>query len=613
MKKALLILMSCFLAPNLYAQDSLRVDPPNWWNNLQNPHLQLCIHAKDIGTFNKVSINNSHIKIESVETVENKNFLFVNILLQEFHGTQAIFTLLNKAGAKKTFTYRFEHLDKKINTINEKDIVYLVIPDRFSNGDTTNDIVAGLKEAYCNRDSASARHGGDIQGIINHLDYFNELGVTALWLNPTLINDQKNTSYHGYALTDHYLNDPRLGSNALYKELGKQLHSKGMKLVMDLVPNHIGSEHWMMHDMPEKSWVNQWPAFTRTNYRATTHFDPYASNYDKKQMVDGWFDNAMPDMNERNPRVAKYLMQSYLWWINYAQIDGFRIDTYSYNDVEFMNQCMAYIRKEYPNFWSAGEIWESAGVLNMAYFTEKNKLKNAPNSNLSGAIDFQVYFSILEALQSETNWNGGLAKLYNTLTHDFLYHQPSKNLCFIENHDLDRFYSLVGKDMSKWKIGMGLLFTLRGIPSLYQAGEILAKNNVPRRNDGLVRKDFKGGWPNDPINKFTATGRTAEEEQAFQFSKQLIAIRKNNPVLATGKLMQFVPNGSTYTFCRYTDTSCILVSVNRGKEKASLNKQQLAERMNGYTKAWDLLAEKEISLEQLEIAPNEIKIIALKK
>ena len=230
MKKALLILISCILAPNLYAQDTLRVDPPNWWNNLHDPHLQLCVHATDIGSYNKISINSKQIKIESIETVENKNFLFINLLLQHFQGKQAIVTLSNKEGAKRSFTYTFEHLDNKINTINEKDIVYLVFPDRFSNGDTTNDIVAGLKEAYCNRDSASARHGGDLQGIINHLAYFNELGITALWLNPTLINDQKNTSYHGYALTDHYLTDPRLGTNTLYKELSKQLHSKGMKL-----------------------------------------------------------------------------------------------------------------------------------------------------------------------------------------------------------------------------------------------------------------------------------------------------------------------------------------------------------------------------------------------
>jgi glycosidase len=385
--------------------------------------------------------------------------------------------------------------------------------------------------------------------------------------------------------------------------------------MMDMVSNHIGSRHWMFLDMPDPSFVNQWTEFTRTNYRATTHMDPHASEYDKKRMVDGWFDQHMPDVNERTPWVATYLMQSYLWWINYAGVDAFRIDTYSYNDVDFMNQCMGYIQREYPDFYSTGEIWEQAGVLNMAYFTERNGYtKGATNSHLTSAKDFHFYWSVLEALNQKPEWDKGLAKIYYTLGHDGLYNNANLNLTFLDNHDVNRFYTDIKEDFSKWKIGMGLLLTMRGVPSIYYGTEILLTNPMPRTNDGQIRQDFPGGWATDTINKFTATGRTAQENEAFRFVQKFARLRKDNEAFNTGKLMQFTPEGNTYVYFRYTATECFMVIVNRGEKAELLNTARMKERLDGFTKGKDHVGEEELnSLAQINLPPNSIRIIELIK
>lgn len=589
-----------------------RIDPEYWWHNLETRDLQLCVYGINVGLY-EPKLKTAEVKIKSVQKLSNPNYLIINLDLQQYHGNLLLIDFVFE-GKIKTISYKLETLYKLPHSIEPSDFVYLVFPDRFSNGDIKNDAFKNLQEKTCHRDTSGARHGGDIQGIINHLDYLLDLGVTALWLNPTLINDQPAYSYHGYALTDHYTSDPRLGSNLLYKKLGDELHKRSMKLIMDLVPNHIGSKHWMMLDMPEKDFVNQWPEFTRTNYRATTQFDPHASAYDKKRMVDGWFDLHMPDVNQRNPWVATYLMQSYLWWINYAGIDGFRIDTYSYNDYGFMDKCMAYIQNEYPNFYSTGEIWEQGGVLNMAYFTEKNTYTKSPQSHLSSAKDFQLYWSILDALKNKPEWDKGLAKIYFTLTHDGLYNDANLNLTFLDNHDVNRFYTEIKEDFNKWKIGIGLLLTLRGIPSIYYGTELLLTNPLPKTNDGEIRQDFPGGWPNDTLNKFTEKGRTARENEAYHFIKKLVNLRKNEEAISHGKLMQFTPEGNTYVFFRYNASSCFMVAVNRGEEAVDLDTKRMQERLQGYTKGIDHINNETLnSLSNVKLEPNSIRVIELLK
>lgn len=610
---ALLSILFLSLTAQAQKPEIKRIDPQFWWHNLESRDLQLLVYGTQVASY-EVKLKTPGLAIKEVQKLENPNYLIVNLDLQNYHGKDFQLDFVFQ-GKSKTITYALQTLQKLPHQMEPSDLVYLVFPDRFSNGDPKNDAFPTLQQKTVARDTLGARHGGDIKGIINHLDYFQDLGVSTLWLNPTLINDQPSYSYHGYALTDHYLTDPRLGSNQTYKQLADELHKRGMKLMMDMVSNHIGSRHWMFLDMPDPSFVNQWPEFTRTNYRATTHMDPHASEYDKKRMVDGWFDQHMPDVNERTPWVATYLMQSYLWWINYAGVDAFRIDTYSYNDVDFMNQCMGYIQREYPDFYSTGEIWEQAGVLNMAYFTERNGYtKGATNSHLTSAKDFHFYWSVLEALNQKPEWDKGLAKIYYTLGHDGLYNNANLNLTFLDNHDVNRFYTDIKEDFSKWKIGMGLLLTMRGVPSIYYGTEILLTNPMPRTNDGQIRQDFPGGWATDTINKFTEAGRTSLENEAYQFIKKFARLRKDNEAFNTGKLMQFTPEGNTYVYFRYTATECFMVIVNRGEKEEVLNTTRMKERLDGFTKGKDHVNEEELnSLATIKLAPNSIRIIELIK
>jgi glycosidase len=590
-----------------------RIDPQFWWHNLETRDLQLCVYGSNVAAC-EVKMKTPGLAVKDIQKLANPNYLMVYIDLQNFHSKEFLLDFVFE-GKTKTITYALQTLQKLPHQIEAFDFVYLVFPDRFSNGDPKNDVIKTMKETTCYRDSFGSRHGGDLQGVINHLDYFQDLGVSTLWLNPTLVNDQYAYSYHGYALTDHYLIDPRFGSNQTYKKLGDELHKRGMKLMMDMVSNHIGSQHWMMLDMPDPNFVNQWPEFTRTNYRAATHFDPYASNYDKRKMVDGWFDTQMPDVNEKTPWVATYLMQSYLWWINYAGVDAFRIDTYSYNDYAFMDQCLAYIQREYPDFYSTGEIWEQGGVLNMAYFTENNSYKKSPaSSHLTSAKDFQLYWAILEGLNNKPEWDKGLAKIYSILTHDGLYNNPNLNLTFLDNHDLNRFYTDIKEDFAKWKIGMGIMLTMRGVPSIYYGTEILQTNAMPRKNDGQIRMDFPGGWPTDSINKFVASGRTAQENEAYNFIKKFAKLRKDNEAFNTGKLMQFTPEGNTYVYFRYTNTECFMVAVNRGEKEEVLDTKRMQERLTGFAKGLDHVSNEEITnLVKINLAPNSIRIIGLSK
>ncbi len=611
----LLLICLSFLSQISLAQkpEIKRIDPQFWWHNLETRELQLLIYGTNTAQF-EVDIKTPGVQISQVKKLENPNYLLVYINLGNYHGHQLLLNF--KAGSKtKTIAYKLETLQKESHQIDPSDLVYLVFPDRFSNGDTKNDAIKTLREPWCSRDSLGGRHGGDLQGIINKLDYLQDLGASCLWLNPTLINDQPAYSYHGYALTDHYLTDPRLGSNEIYKKLGSELQKRNMKLMMDLVPNHIGSKHWMMLDMPDSSFVNQWPTFTRTNYRATTRLDPYASEYDKKRMVDGWFDTQMPDVNQRKPWVAAYLMQSYLWWINYAGIDAFRIDTYSYNDYEFMDKCMAYIQNEYPDFYSTGEIWEQSSVLNMAYFTQHNGYKLSPkSSHLTSAKDFQLFWAIMDGLNQQAEWDKGLAKIYYTLCQDGLYENPNLNLTFIDNHDLNRFFTEVKEDFAKWKMGIGLLMTLRGVPSIYYGTEILLTNPIPRKNDGQIRQDFPGAWPSDTLNKFNPTGRTTQENEAFNYIKKLAQLRKNNAAFKDGKLMQFTPEGSSYVFFRYTDEACFMIAVNSGSSQVKLDTKRMEERLQGYKTGLDHASDQQIkNLAEIDLAPKSIRIIELMK
>ncbi len=591
-----------------------RVEPMFWWVGMHHPELQLIVHGENISS-RTVVVNYPGVTLLRVNKVENPNYVFVDLKIDGTARAGKFPIIFEKKGAKKLiYTYELkarQPRDERFTGVTNKDFIYLIMPDRFANGDMKNDIIKGMRETSLNRDSIYYRHGGDIQGIIDHLDYLKDLGVTALWLNPVLENDQPKTSYHGYANTENYRIDRRFGSNELYRKLSEECHRRGMKLIKDLVHNHIGSEHWTMLDMPSKDWVHQWPQFTKTSYKDQVLFDPYASVADRKVMTDGWFDAHMPDMNQHNPYVQKYITQSHIWWIEYAGLNGFRLDTYAYNDPEFMAAWGKIVKEEYPDFSIFGETWVH-GVPNQVFFTQGNTANQGFDTELPGVTDFQALWGITEALNGKFGWNEGVNKLYTTLASDFVYQDASRNVVFLDNHDLSRFYSVIGEDLNKFKSGIAWLLTTRGIPQIYYGTEVLMKNFA--NPDGLVREDFQGGWIGDLKNKFESSGRTAKENEAFNYVRKLALYRKDNPVLQQGKLMQFVPEDAVYVYFRYDQDKTIMVIMNTDNKVHSLNTMRFAERLSGFRGARNIVSDEVLSrLDQITVAPSTTLVLELTK
>jgi glycosidase len=599
-------LQSQFLFAQLPAIE--RVEPLNWWVGFKDTSLQLLIHGDKVAD-KKVSLNYAGVKLVSIQKVDNPNYLFVNLQISAATKPGKFNLILTQTGAKTiTYPYELKQRTNKTQGVINKDFIYLIMPDRFANGDESNDRIAGMKDKTFNRDSIFYRHGGDLQGIINNLSYLQELGVTTLWLNPVLENDEYKTSYHGYANTENYQIDRRFGNNALYKKLVDECHKRGMKMIKDLVHNHIGDQHFLVVDPPAKNWFHQWPKYTGTTYKDQTLFDPYAASADKKLMTDGWFDRHMPDVDQQNPLVKKYITQSHIWWIEYAGLDGFRLDTYAYNDKVFMAEWAKAITAEFPKFTFFGETWVN-GTANQVFFTEGNTVNQHFDTGLQGVTDFQTYFAINETLNGKFGWTDGVNRLYTVLASDYQYKDPTRNVLFLDNHDISRFYSVVGEDFNKYKSGIILLFSLRGIPQMYYGTEILMKNYADP--DGKVREDFPGGWAGDKSNKFTQAGRTAKENEAFNFVKKLANYRKNNAVLQTGKLMQFVPEKGIYVYFRYNNEKTVMVVMNTNEQAEELTTARFEERIGRYKTGVNIVTDEQLPLSKLQLAAKTTYIFEL--
>ncbi|MFI5171982.1 MAG: glycoside hydrolase family 13 protein [Chitinophagales bacterium] len=581
------------IGTSISAQEVKQICPPNWWTGMQDSSLQIMIYGDNISAFD-FKINYPGITVLSVSKVENPNYIFVDIIIDkttkpgkvnlEFHGPAAYFF----------HEFELKQREKRIMDygLNSTDFIYLIMPDRFSNGDTTNDIASNLKEKNYGRKSLTSRHGGDIQGIINHLDYVKSIGVTAIWCTPLLENNQEEWSYHGYAATDHYKVDERFGNNELYKKYAIESHKRNLKVVMDIVPNHCGSQHWIIKDLPMSNWIHQWETYTKTNYRTPSLLDPYGAEYDKKLMLDGWFDKHMPDLNQQNPFVAKYLIQNYLWWIEFAQVDGFRIDTYTYNDLDFMRDAAEAIFYEYPGFGMFAETWVN-GVGVQGYFNGNNNLNTGYNSLLPGVTDFELLWSINDMVEDKFGWTDGVASIYLKLTQDYLYGDANKNVVFLGNHDLSRFYSVAGEDINKMKLATTFILTTRGIPQWYYGDEILMKNFT--NPDGRVREDFPGGWNGDSINKFDSNNLVGKEKEYFEYVKKLANYRKTSKPITSGNLMQFVPYNGIYVYFRYTDSETIMVIMNTSDNHVDLDTKNYAERLDGFSKAGNIITGEKLS------------------
>jgi neopullulanase len=608
----LIVLFTC--CSFVLSEDTItlsRVEPPSWWIGMKDPEVQLLVHGDRIAQ-TVPRIDCPGVTLRETKRTENQNYLFLTLSVspETLPGSYPIEFVKDRQVAAR---YMFQLSAREKNSSQRKsfdasDVVYLIMSDRFSNGNTGNDSAPDMFEKT-DRSDPNGRHGGDIHGIIDHLDYLRDLGVTALWNTPLMEDNMERTSYHHYAITDFYRIDPRFGTKEEYRSLSDELHKRNMKLIMDVVTNHCGLNYYWMKDLPTADWIHQFKQYTQSNKHISVTYDPYASAYDRNQNLDGWFDHSMPDLNQDNPLVLKYLIQNTLWWIEYAGLDGLRIDTYPYNSLRKIAEWSRAIRDEYPRINIAGECWVST-VQEIAYWQTGVKNFDGYDSHLPTVMDFPL----VGDLSSAFNDNNGVNRLYSHFTLDYLYANPRNILIFTENHDLQRFNSTIGGDMRKFKLAYTVLLTVRGIPQLYYGSEIMMAGEK-QKGDGDIRRDFPGGWPNDRHNAFTPSGRTSVENEAHDFMKKLLTWRKASPVIASGKMMQFIPRNDCYVYFRYNDEKTIMVVINDNEtESRTIDTKRFAEIMHDYHSGYDVISEKQITdLSSVDIAPKTSMIIELKK
>ena len=600
MKKFFFILGSFLLSLSTYAAMNVnKIDPPFWYAGMKNPELQLMIYGEGIGNAS-VSVNYPGISLSSTVKLESNNYLLVYLHLDK-DVKPGKFPLTFTIGKKKLVKeYELKARNKKgceHKGFDASDALYLLMPDRFANGNPENDNIDGMSPYKVDRNDPNARHGGDLAGIEQNLDYFEDLGVTALWFTPVLENNMEGGSYHGYATTDYYKVDPRFGTNEEYRQLIAKSHDRGIKIVMDMIFNHCGVEHPWIKDMPSKDFFNNpdhEKNFVQTSFKLTPHVDPYASKYDFDQMNDGWFVTVMPDLNQKNPHVYKYLVQNSFWWIEYADIDGIRMDTYPYADYDAMSNWMKELNEEYPNYNTVGETWVTEPAYT-AWWQKDSKLSAPLNSNLKTVMDFSFFDKINTAKNEQTEtWFKGLDRVYNNFVYDFLYPDPTSVLAFIENHDTDRFLG-EGDNLPMLKQASTLLLTTRRIPQLYYGTEIMM-NGVKSKSDGYVRKDFPGGWSDDKANALTAAGRT----------------KLQNEVIAKGNMTQFMVQHGVYAYARQYNGKTVFVMLNGTDEATTLPLKYYKEILKDHAQGKDILTGRIINLDgELTMSPRESLVIEI--
>ena len=589
--------------------------PTNWFTQMKFNKVQI-LFRNTSANFSEAKVNANYpgLKLLGVHHFENGHYIAVDIEIAASAKPGTVNFVFNNKGEKTNTNWTLLPRRKGRGTlfaqgINPADLIYFLMPDRFSNGDPSNDQIAGLKDQSLNRDSIFLRHGGDLKGVTNHLDYLQKLGVSTLWMTPVIENDMPDRTEHGYAATNNYTIEKRLGGDQAYLTLSDSLHRKGMKLIQDIVYNHFGRFHFLVQDAPNKNWVHQWPSYTQTHYREQAVFDPHHSKVDAEKMVNGWFTTEMPDVNQENPFVEKYLTQNAIWSVETYGIDAFRIDTYKYCNVEMMNRLNQALIDEYPNIFAYGECWVD-GVSSQAYYV-RNNLNIPYKSNLHATSDFNLLFSgILPALNEKNDWGGGVIKLYNTLSNDYLYKVPSNNIIFLDNHDMTRIHSSLGESIPKTKMAFAWLMTCRGIPQMYYGSEVLMKGIS--NPDGWVRLDFPGGWAGDKKNAFTEVGMTDPEKDFLHYVQLLGTYRKTSAALKTGEMMQYLPEEGLYVYFRYTKGQTIMCVMNTDTKERKLNFEKYAERTNGFKGGKDIVTGAQIGNE-FTMAAMSMQLIELTK
>lgn len=579
------------------AMEIKKVAPSFWWAGMTNPELQILLYGENLA-LSDVSVSGEGIYLKETVRQDNPNYLLLYLDLSE--AKAQTFQILLKHGKKKLqISYELKSRVRRgedVKGFTSEDVLYLIMPDRFANGCPENDVIDGMREKTVNRADGFARHGGDLQGISNHLDYIADLGATAIWLNPTQENDMESGSYHGYAITDYYQIDRRFGSNEDFCALVEKAHEKDLKVVMDMIFNHCGSENYLFKDKPSKEWFNYRSNYVQTSFKTASVMDIHASAYEKKIATDGWFASVMPDFNQRNRHVARYLIQSSIWWIEYAGINGIRQDTHPYADFDFMSQWCKEVLDEYPYFNIVGETWLNSNVL-VSYWQKDSKLAAPLNSNLPTVMDFPLQALINQAFDEETSeWGGGLYKLYDYQTQDLVYANPMNLLTFLDNHDTSRFAQTdeMAKNLKRYKQAMVFLLTTRGIPQIYYGTEILMTGDKGK-GDGDLRKDFPGGWQGDTRNCFAKNGRTALENEAFEFTRQLLNWRKGNQVIGKGSLKHYSIQNGVYVYQREFNGKSVVIIMNGTDDSKELDLapyQEILPREN----ALDVLTGKNVNL-----------------
>ncbi|MEK9612580.1 MAG: glycoside hydrolase family 13 protein [Flavobacteriaceae bacterium] len=601
-----------FLLPLCLSAQVERMEPPFWWAGMENDTLQVLLHGKNISEY---TVKTPEAQLISTHSVESKNYLFLSFDLSNQDAGEFDIELFIGNDKKLSIPYLLKERIPRpdFESFDSSDVIYLLMPDRFANGNSKNDSHPEVREQPV-RSNKDGRHGGDLEGVIKNLDYLESLGVTALWMTPACEDNDPKVSYHTYAQSDVYRIDPRFGTNDNYRRLAQSLHQRKMKLIMDYVTNHWGVEHWMIKDLPTKDWIHQFKKYTNTNHRKEIHSDPYASQTDKKELLEGWFVPTMADLNQQQPLLLKYLIQNAIWWIEYASLDGFRVDTFPYNDPEPMVAWLKAIRQEYPEFNIVGEGWMHNSI-HLSYWQENSPIAAIQNfnSHLPSVMDFTLNDALIKAFNERNDhWEGGMTRIYKNLQNDFLYPNINQVLIFAENHDTNRINDYY-PEFKDYKRVMSVLLTLRGIPQIYYGSEI-GMTGKKEIGDGDIRRDFPGGWPQDSLNAFDPLQRSPKQKQYFDFTQKLLQWRKSATSIHKGKTLHFVPQEDVYVYFRYLKDEAVMVIVNNGTQDESLKLSRFEEGLKGVESGFEIISDRKIDFDKiLEIPAETCFIIELSK
>ncbi len=610
---ALVLLLFCVTAYSKSEKISLeRLEPASWWIGMHDPQLQLMVYGKNISKA-QVEFSYEGVTLSKKAFTDNPNYLFLYLNVDK-NTKPGKFDIVFKQGRRQVGKFTYTLQERRENsafrpTFGPEDAVYLIMPDRFVNGDPTNDAVKGYKQGV-NRADLGARHGGDIKGMISKIPYLADLGITALWSTPFFDNNDDIYSYHHYSTGDYYKVDPRLGTNEDYKKLSEVAKEHGIKLIIDVVPNHCGGVHWWMKDIPASDWFNIWDTHTQSNYRMTAWTDPYSSEYDLKKLNQGWFSHNMPDFNLANPHLFTYLKQAYVWWIEYANVDGIRVDTYPYTDIRIGAEWIKAIRNEYPTMNIVGECWVKTPQ-EIAFYQSGSMNKYKFDSQMQSVMDFVLKDVFEFAFHERETWDKGMIRFYNHYAQDFLYADPNLIMNFLDNHDIDRYSEVVAHDVRKYKMALALLIASRGYPQIYAGNEIMLGGK--RGSYEGHRFDFPGGWAEDERNAFTAEGRTEVENEVFNYLRTLLHYRKNTTALQTGKKTQFIPYDGIYVYFRYDDNATIMVIANNNDNDRDLATKRFMEILSPFKQGKDVTSGKTFDVtNNIQVPGKSVLLLELK-